>query len=72
MNRLTERTNDVVISAERYDKHSLQQIVKAERTKHSRKPNEVRQRIDKLFGDIPRLELFAREYPLWWNGWETK
>lgn len=49
--------------------NNLQQIVKAERTKHSRKPNEVRQRIDKLFGDIPRLELFAREYPLGWNVW---
>jgi len=27
---------------------------------HSKKPNEVRNRIVKLFGDLPRIELFAR------------
>lgn len=28
---------------------------------HSRKPNEIRKEIIKLFGDLPRIELFARE-----------
>lgn len=27
---------------------------------HSRKPSEVHRRIERLFGDVPRLELFAR------------
>ena len=28
--------------------------------KHSQKPPEIRRRIERLFGDLPRLELFAR------------
>ena len=43
----------------RQDK-SIKQLVLAERTKHSKKPNEVRNRIVKLLGDRPRIELFAR------------
>ena len=37
--------------------------------KHSRKPEEVRNRIVKLFGDIPRIELFAREKTPGWDVW---
>ena len=29
---------------------------------HSRKPNEARKRIIELCGDLPRVELFAREH----------
>lgn len=36
---------------------------------HSRKPQEVRDRIVKLFGDIPRIELFARQYDDGWDCW---
>lgn len=33
---------------------------------HSRKPDEVRWRIEELFGDVPRIELFARvQHPGW-------
>jgi len=33
---------------------------------HSKKPDEVRKRIVELVGDLPRIELFARqEYPGW-------
>ena len=39
----------------------------AERTKHSRKPEEVRKRIELLFGDIPRLEMFARKASKGWD-----
>jgi N6-adenosine-specific RNA methylase IME4 len=45
------------------------QLVEAERTKHSRKPDEVRKRIEQLFGDIPRIELFAREKHDGWDVW---
>lgn len=34
---------------------------------HSKKPDEIRQRIVELCGDVPRIELFAREKA---NGWE--
>lgn len=37
--------------------------------RHSKKPNEVRDRIVQLFGDIPRIELFAREYADGWYCW---
>lgn len=39
----------------------VNQIVAAPRGKHSAKPPEVRDRIVRLLGDIPRVELFARE-----------
>jgi N6-adenosine-specific RNA methylase IME4 len=52
---------------QRLDK-SVHQVVKAPRQEHSRKPDEVRERILKLFGDIPRIELFARR-PV--DGWEV-
>ena len=37
--------------------------------KHSAKPPEVRERIERLFGDLPRIELFAREKPKGWDVW---
>lgn len=46
---------------------NIKQIVEAERTIHSRKPDEVRKRIVELMGDIPRIELFARERAPGWD-----
>lgn len=37
--------------------------------RHSKKPNGVRQNIVKLCGDIPRIELFAREAYEGWDNW---
>jgi site-specific DNA-methyltransferase (adenine-specific) len=37
--------------------------------RHSRKPKEVRERIELLFGDIPRIELFARQNFSGWDAW---
>lgn len=48
---------------------AIKQLVVAERTKHSKKPQEVRERITLLFGDIPRIELFAREKTRGWDVW---
>jgi N6-adenosine-specific RNA methylase IME4 len=52
----------------RVDK-SVKQLVIAERTKHSKKPDEVRKRITQGFGDLPRIELFARQYADGWDCW---
>ena len=41
--------------------NTVKQLVVAQRTDHSRKPNEVRNRIVELMGDLPRVELFARD-----------
>jgi N6-adenosine-specific RNA methylase IME4 len=34
---------------------------------HSKKPDEARSRIVKLMGDVPRIELFARQAPSGWD-----
>ncbi len=49
--------------------NNIYQKVAAERTKHSKKPDEVRKRIEKLFGDTTRIELFAREKTEGWHVW---
>ena len=36
---------------------------------HSKKPDEVRSRIIKLLGDLPRIELFARQKNAGWDCW---
>ena len=50
----------------RQDK-SISQIVLAPITKHSEKPKEVRQKIVRLCGDLPRIELFARQKTEGWD-----
>ena len=47
----------------------IRQLVVAERTRHSQKPEEVSLRIGRLFGDVPRIELFARCSPIGWDVW---
>jgi len=37
--------------------------------RHSKKPNEVRDKIVELVGDLPRIELFAREKVKGWDSW---
>jgi len=52
----------------RIDK-SIKQLVRAVRTKHSKKPDIVRENIVKLLGDRPRIELFARQKTEGWDVW---
>jgi len=40
---------------------SISQIDMSPRGKHSSKPDSIREKIVKLCGDVPRIELFARE-----------
>lgn len=49
--------------------NNIESLVFAERSKHSKKPGEVRRRIEALFGDLPRIELFAREKASGWDAW---
>lgn len=39
---------------------SVGQLIVAPRTEHSAKPEEARRRIEEIYGDVPRIELFAR------------
>lgn len=47
------------------DVHS---VIDSKIREHSRKPDEIRQRIVKLCGDLPRVELFARHR---FEGWDV-
>jgi site-specific DNA-methyltransferase (adenine-specific) len=49
--------------------NNVKQILFNGRGKHSVKPHEVRKRIVQLMGDIPRIELFAREKYQGWDVW---
>ena len=49
--------------------HLVSSVVLSHVEEHSKKPNEVRKRIIELFGDIPRIELFARQYADGWDCW---
>ena len=50
-------------------RHNLRQIVEAEVSEHSRKPEIIRQLIVSLVGDLPRIELFARQRVDGWDCW---
>ena len=52
----------------RIDK-SVAQLVIDERREHSRKPDRIRNDIVKLCGDLPRIELFARQRFEGWDAW---
>ena len=41
----------------------------SERREHSRKPDRIRADIVKLMGDVPRIELFARQKFDGWDVW---
>lgn len=47
----------------------ISQLVIAPRSRHSAKPAIVREKIVELMGDIPRIELFAREQSPGWDTW---
>lgn len=49
--------------------NAVHQIVESPIEAHSKKPDEVRQRILQLLGDLPRIELFARQYADGWDCW---
>jgi N6-adenosine-specific RNA methylase IME4 len=46
-----------------------EEILLAQKSRHSVKPLEVRDRIVRLVGDVPRIELFARERVVGWDAW---
>ena len=48
---------------------NVRQLVSAKTREHSRKPDEVRDALVTLMGDIPRIELFARQQHLGWDVW---
>ena len=45
------------------------ELRKRGKDRHSSKPHEVKERIIELFGNIPKIELFAREKTDGWDCW---
>jgi N6-adenosine-specific RNA methylase IME4 len=48
---------------------NVHSVIMSKIREHSRKPDETRQRIIDLCGDIPRIELFARQHAEGWDCW---
>ncbi len=49
--------------------HSVRQIIESVPEQHSKKPDIVRDKIIELCGDLPRIELFARNKTYKWECW---
>lgn len=49
--------------------HRVHSVVISPRRRHSQKPDEVRERIVELMGNVPRLEMFARSCAPGWDVW---
>jgi N6-adenosine-specific RNA methylase IME4 len=47
----------------------VQQVIFSPIREYSRKPDEIRERILELCGDLPRIELFARTHAEGWDVW---
>jgi len=47
----------------------ISQIIDSQRKEHSKKPDIVRKKILQLYGDLSRVELFAREIVFGWDVW---
>mgnify|MGYP001123361261 CR=1 FL=1 len=48
---------------------SVHQVIISRIEEHSKKPDEARRRIEELMGDVPRIELFARQKAPGWDAW---
>ena len=48
---------------------SIRSVIFSENEKHSKKPDVFRDEIVKLMGDLPRLEMFARQISEGWDVW---
>ena len=48
---------------------SVRQLIVSRLEQHSKKPDDIRNRIVELCGDLPRIELFARQRVEGWDCW---
>lgn len=49
--------------------HKVHQIIESPIEQHSKKPDVVRDKIVELCGDVPKIELFARQSIIGWDCW---
>lgn len=48
---------------------NIHQVIISRIEEHSKKPEEARRRIERLMGNVPRVELFARRHVPGWDVW---
>jgi len=48
---------------------SVRSFIEAPAREHSRKPDDARERLAQLVGDVPKIELFARQRADGWDAW---
>jgi N6-adenosine-specific RNA methylase IME4 len=48
------------------------QVIEAPRGRHSEKPKVFAEIIERLFPNVPKLEMFAREARPGWDSWATR
>jgi len=63
--RISKGVHQVINDEDYWDTEQIFSVIR----KHSQKPDEVRNRIVDLCGDISRIELFAREEFVGWDSW---
>jgi site-specific DNA-methyltransferase (adenine-specific) len=56
-------------ASEQVKAHNIHQIIEAPIESHSKKPDIIREKIVELLGDLPRVELFARNATEGWDVW---
>ena len=74
---IVKPTTEFVVSASRVAEgrpmpvadESIRQVVLAPKSEHSRKPDEVQDRIDLLYPNSAKLEMFARRRRPGWESW---
>jgi len=74
---IVKPTTEFVLAASRVKKgrpmplanESIRQVVLAPKREHSRKPDEVFERIEALYPNARRLEMFSRENRPGWDSW---
>ena len=77
MGYYTRQNTEVCLIGVRKDKkqrikplvRNVLSVVHSERREHSKKPDEIRDYITQICGDLPRIELFARQYADGWDCW---
>ena len=76
MGRWTRANAEICLLAtkgkiERLSKN-ISQVIISHRQEHSVKPPVIRERIVELVGDLPRIELFARQQMKGWDVWSNQ
>jgi N6-adenosine-specific RNA methylase IME4 len=76
MGYYTRQNTEICLIGVKDKKHRLKPLVRnilsvvhSERRKHSQKPEEVKDNIVKIFGDLSRIELFSRKKTDGWDVW---